>query len=149
MHVLHNVVKDLQFSETERARIAQIATALVSGGAVGRDSPPAEDAEVHGPWMDRVLAARPDLARAMQRVALVPGTVAEVPASMAPQELEDVRHVVAAAYLINPEVRQLLGYPAGVRARQPAYPDEADSYLDDGILDAVIARGPIYRPDLE
>ena len=49
----------------------------------------------------------------------------------------------------TPEVRQLLGYPAGVRARQPAYPDEADSYLDDGILDAVIVRGPIYRPDLE
>ncbi|CAB4932052.1 unannotated protein [freshwater metagenome] len=33
--------------------------------------------------------------------------------------------------------------------RQPALPDEADAYLEDGILDVVIARGPIYRPTPE
>ena len=53
---------------------------------------------------------------------------------------------ISGAYLINPRVRQLLGFPGQVPAKSPAFPDEAQSYLEDGILDVVIARGPIYRP---
>ena len=38
-------------------------------------------------------------------------------------------------------MRRELGYPGPVPMRQPALPDEADAYLEDGILDVVIARG--------
>ncbi|WP_459976179.1 hypothetical protein, partial [Nocardioides pyridinolyticus] len=53
---------------------------------------------------------------------------------------------VAGAYLINPRVRRELGYPGPAPMKNPALPDEAESYLEDGILDVVVARGPIYRP---
>jgi hypothetical protein len=96
--------------------------------------------------MDRILAARPDLAPAVRAVATKAGDPGEALAALSAAELEQVRYVVAAAYLIIPSVRALLGYPSGVPAEQPAYPDEAAAYLEDGILDAVLARGPFYRP---
>jgi hypothetical protein len=43
---------------------------------------------------------------------------------------------------MNPKVRKRLRYP-GQKA-SPPYPDEADYYLRDGLLDPVIERGPIY-----
>jgi hypothetical protein len=62
------------------------------------------------------------------------------------QAFGDFSFVVAGAYLIHPRVRKLLGYPAGAPAKNPALEGEAESYLEDGILDAVTDRGPIYRP---
>jgi hypothetical protein len=53
---------------------------------------------------------------------------------------------VAGAYLINPRVRRELGYPGPAPMKNPALPDEAEAYLEGGILDVVVARGPIYRP---
>ena len=41
-------------------------------------------------------------------------------------------------------VRAAIGYP-GLEAR-PIDPDAAPDYLEDGLLDSVIARGPVYRP---
>ena len=52
--------------------------------------------------------------------------------------------VVVGAYLLSPEVRDLIGYPG--QGPHPAPVDQAAEELSDGILDAVIARGPIYRP---
>lgn len=46
------------------------------------------------------------------------------------------------AYLIR--VWRRLGYPG--RKPTPVLDDEADFYLDGGLLEPVIARGPIYRP---
>ena len=42
------------------------------------------------------------------------------------------------------EVRKAVGYP-GQKANPP-YPDEAEYDLRDGLLEPVIARGPLYRP---
>ena len=49
-----------------------------------------------------------------------------------------------AAYFLNPAMRAAIGYP-GLEAR-PIDPDAAPDYLDDGLLDSVVARGPVYRP---
>ena len=48
--------------------------------------------------------------------------------------------VVPGAYFLNPAIRAAIGYP-GLEAR-PIDPDAAPDYLDDGLLDSVIARGP-------
>ena len=53
---------------------------------------------------------------------------------------------IAGAYLINPRIRLLLGYPGPAPIKNPAFPDEAESYLEDGLLDPVVNRGRIYRP---
>jgi hypothetical protein len=48
----------------------------------------------------------------------------------------------AGAYFLNPVVRDAIGY-AGQTARPI---DPAPDYLENGLLDSVIRRGPIYRP---
>jgi hypothetical protein len=50
--------------------------------------------------------------------------------------------VVTAAYFMNPDVRRAVGY-AG---QGPSPIDPREDYVDDGLLESVIKRGPIYRP---
>lgn len=137
-----NQENHLHLSETDRDRLGFVADHLISGGA---GLPSAREADVQGVWIDRVLAARPDLMTALRKVASPDGDPQSQLDGLGAAELEQVRYAIAAAYLINPRVRSLLGYPGGAPAKQPAYPDEADSYLEDGILDSVVKRGPIYR----
>jgi hypothetical protein len=132
-------------NESERARLGVVAEALISGGA---GMPSAKDANVQGVWIDRVLADRPDLLEPIKMAASTSGDpllTLDRLGSQNPEALNLLRFAIVAAYLINPRVRALLGYPGGVPERQPAYPDEADSYLEDGILDPVIQRGAIFR----
>jgi hypothetical protein len=37
----------------------------------------------------------------------------------------------------------------GAPKKSPPYPDESDQYLEDGILDPVIQRGPLYPDELK
>jgi hypothetical protein len=54
----------------------------------------------------------------------------------------ELAEVVAGAYFLNRGVRAGIGYHGQVpRARE-----SASDYLDEGLLQAVIDRGPIYRP---
>jgi hypothetical protein len=128
-----------------RQRLAGFADVVIPGGA---GLPPASGVDVHGKWIDRTLGARPDLAELVHAVIARPGE---------PQaELEQLRkddsdafetfaYAIAASYLMSPRVRKLLGYPGATPKANPAYPDEAEYYLSDGILDPVLQRGPIYR----
>lgn len=113
--------------------------------------PSASDASVVEKWAARALAALPDHARALARVLdLAEG---RDPAS----EIRRLEHedsegldvlvlVVVGAYYLSPKVRRVLGYPGP--KRNPALIDEADYYLEGGLLDPVLARGSIYRPTL-
>lgn len=57
-----------------------------------------------------------------------------------------VSSIVVGAYLMVPEVKELIGYPG--QHRDPARVEEAADELSDGLLDPVISRGPIYvRPE--
>jgi hypothetical protein len=61
-----------------------------------------------------------------------------------PEMFSALHSTVVGAYLINRRVWKRLGYPG--RKPRPVLDDEADFYLEGGLLDPVIARGPIYRP---
>jgi hypothetical protein len=115
----------------------------------GEGLPSASEANVHGKWIDRALAARPDLTAPIRAALALEGEPAVALARLRENDegtFESFGYVVAASYLMHPRVRKLLGYPSNVPKPKPAYPDEAAAYLDDGILDPVVARGPAFRP---
>ncbi len=51
---------------------------------------------------------------------------------------------VVAGYYLHPDVRRLLGYPGQVA--QEVDIDGFPDYVDEGLLERVYERGPIYRP---
>ena len=129
-----------------RARLALFADALIAGGA---GIPSASGADVHTQWIDRVFTARPDMATTVREVLATTGEPAVILATLRaedPDRFSSFAFAIAGAYLINPRIRRELGYPGPIPVKNPALPDEADAYLEDGILDVVINRGPIYRP---
>jgi hypothetical protein len=132
-------------SDSRRAQLGAIADQLIPAGS---GMPSASEAGVAGQYLDEVLAARPDLA------APLDDTLASVDGLSATDALAVLREnadgwgvltaVVPAAYFLNPAMRSAIGYP-GLEAR-PIDPDLAPDYLADGLLDSVVARGPVYRP---
>ncbi|MGY1644574.1 hypothetical protein ACI782_26035 [Geodermatophilus sp. SYSU D00703] len=132
--------------EAQRGRLAELADCLIPGG---EGLPAASAVDVHGAWIDRVLAVRPDLGPVLAAVLAADGSGQELLDRVRVEDPERFGHfayAIAGAYLINPRIRRLLGYPAAAPARNPAMEGEAEAYLEDGILDVVIARGPVYRP---
>ena len=128
----------------ERATLAALADVLIPAG---NGKPPASEADVAGKWVDRVLAARPELAPELARV------VREAVDRDAEEEVrrlhvEDavgftvLATVVTGAYYVNVKVRKRIGYPG--QKHNPPYPDEAEFYFEGGLLDPVRAR---FRPD--
>ena len=141
----------MPLTAAQRERLAGLADVLIAGGA---GLPSASEAEVHTVWIDRVFAARPDMEVTVRGVLEVDGDPTSVVSSIREDDPERFSSfafaiAIAGAYLINPRIRRELGYPGPVPMKQPALPDEADAYLEDGILDVVIARGPLYRPTPE
>jgi hypothetical protein len=64
-----------------------------------------------------------------------------------PEMFTALHLILVGAYLINRRVWRRVGYPG--RKPRPVLEDEADFYLEGGLLDQVIARGPIYRATSE
>ncbi|HEY8869685.1 MAG TPA: hypothetical protein VIM30_09860 [Candidatus Limnocylindrales bacterium] len=95
-----------------------------------------------------VLEARPDLAEPL-RAALRPGLGDEPrrriealerdePANLAAMQL-----VIVGGYYTDRRVRRLIGYPGqlAIEVKSWQYP----VYLEEGLIDAVVARGPVWR----
>jgi hypothetical protein len=114
----------------------------------GEEMPSATEADVASVWIHRVLGLRadlrPDLMRALQKArnadsldalkqALAEDRAAFVALTM----------MVANAYYLNPEVRRRIGYDG--HNAHPFDADETAEYAANGMLDRVLARGPIYR----
>jgi hypothetical protein len=133
----------MSLSEARRAQLGAIADELIPAGS---GMPSASEAGVSGQYLDEVLAARPDLASPLEAaLASVEGVEDAIAALRADAGAWGViTAVVPAAYFLNPEMRAAIGYP-GLEAR-PIDPDAAPDYLEDGLLDSVVARGPVYRP---
>ena len=141
-----STAEPLKLSDAQRTRFAGFADHLISGGA---GLPSATQADVHGPWIDRAFGARPDLVSVVLDIIDRDGTPAAVLDTLYTADrpaFDAFAFAVSGAYLMNPRVRQGLGLPGSAPEKNPAFPDEADSYLEDGILDPVVQRGPIYRP---
>ena len=133
------------FNADVRATFLAVADVLIPE-AHGMPSASGADA---GAMRDRILALRPDLQEDFQRgIRAVAG---KPPAEAAralnvedPKALAAIGLVAAAAYYMNPRVRELIGYPGQEkRVYDPAVTPE---YVANGMLQAVVDRGPIYRP---
>lgn len=134
----------MNLSDFDRDRFAQLADVLIPAGD---EMPSASQAGVSRIHLDQVLAARPDLVGGLRQL-LDEACGCDAAAFVAQQRRENtaafglLAEIVPAAYFLNERVRQLIGY-----AGQTAQPiDERPDYLEDGLLDSVIGRGPIYRP---
>lgn len=133
----------MSFDQNERAMLAELADVLIPAAD---GMPSASQADVGGQWLDAVLTARPDLAGGLKDV------LAKVRDKTADDGVTDLRandpaafgvlaEIVPSVYFMNPDVRQAIGY-AG---QKPTPIDPRPDYMEDGLLESVIRRGPIYR----
>ena len=134
----------MNFDPSQRAVLAGLADVLIPAGD---GMPSASDADVAEQGLDQVLAAVPSLGASLaDMLARAKGREpAEVVASLArtdPAAHGILTEVVAAAYFMNPDVRQAVGYTG----QGPSPLDPRVDYMEDGLLESVIKRGPIYRP---
>jgi hypothetical protein len=134
----------VNFNPAQRAVLAGLADVLIPAGD---GMPSASAGTVAEEGLDQVLAAVPSLGASLADVlARAKGREpAEVVASLArtdPAAYGILTEVVTAAYFMNPEVRKAVGY-AG---QGPSPLDPRVDYMEDGLLESVIKRGPIYRP---
>ena len=136
-----------QLEGIARAELATLATVadLLIPAADGMPSA----ADVVGEERLRfVLNARPDLAAPL-RAALDPGlgrdpqARLDVLAADDPAALGALQLVIVGGYYTDRDVRDRIGYPgqAALTIRSWEYP----AYLEDGLIDAVLARGPVWR----
>jgi hypothetical protein len=130
----------------QRARLAALGDLLIPAGS---GLPSASEADVHGSGVDLVLSVREDVAELLVSALAEAGAPEDVIERYRAEDsppFETLKFVVSSAYFVNPRVRDRLGYPGPAPEPNPALPNEADSFLADGILDVVRERGPTYRP---
>jgi hypothetical protein len=133
----------MTFSDSERATLAGLADTLIPAG---EGFPPASGAGVAGAGLDQLMLVRPDLETGLRRIlqAAHGRPSAEVVKELQERDKEGfgvLAEVVPGAYFMNPAVRAALGYTG-----QSARPiDPRPDHLDDGLLQSVQSRGPIYR----
>ena len=133
------------FDEVFRARLARIADVLVPAY---QGMPAASSVGIAGDLLDKALRARPDLAadcrRAVQECADPPSPEAlERLAATDPSGFAALLVLVLGGYYISTEVRKLLHY-AGQEALRIDI-GELPDYIEEGLLDEVVDRGPIFR----
>jgi hypothetical protein len=131
-------------SHSERALLAALADILIPAGA---GMPSASDAGVAGPGLNAVLSARRDVLHGLRELLRqVDGqSPKEAIASLRsadPALFTLLGEIVAGAYFMNPDVRKAIEYHGQTSRPMDPHPD----YLEDGLLESVIRRGPIYRP---
>jgi hypothetical protein len=134
----------MSLNQSERELLAGLADVLIPASA---ELPSASEAGVADQGLDAVLTARPDLLGALKELlrqveGQAPATAVASLRSGDSALFGFLGEIVAGAYFLNPRVRQAIGYHGQTRQPIPAEPD----YLEDGLLESVIARGPIYRP---
>ena len=104
--------------------------------------PSASEAGAAGQWLDAVLAARPDLAGAARAASTPDEAIAALP-ERDPAGWAALTAAVVAAYYLNPEVCERIGY-AGQRRSRSTRPHAG---LPRGrLLDSVGRGAPVYRP---
>ena len=134
----------MNFDPAQRAVLAGLADVLIPAGD---GMPSASAGDVSGEGLNQVLAAVPSLGTSLADVlARAKGREpAEVVASLAqtdPAAYGILTEIVTAAYFMNPGVRMAVGYTG----QGPSPLDPRVDYMEDGLLESVIKRGPIYRP---
>jgi len=132
--------------EALRARLRTVADVLIPEA---HGMPAASAVGVADAQLDRVVAARPDLGDAVAR-ALGEIDLDDVEASVErlhaadPGLHDELLLTIVGGYYIHPDVRARLGYDGQVPVE--VRPEIIPAYVEEGLLDAVLRRGPIYRP---
>lgn len=129
-------------TDEDRQRFAALADVLIPEA---EGMPSASQAAVPEKWLDEALRHRPDLADGLRDALSAAG---DLPAEEAVNLLntdhipafEALGTLAAGAYFLNPEIKQLIGYPGQV----PTPPkDDTHTYFD--LLENVLERGQVYR----
>lgn len=130
----------------EREAVYIIGDTLIPEGGSG---PSADQAAVATQFIDRFLALRPDLHAGFR--ALLAEADLDNPRQWCerlererPAVFSELTFVIAGSYLLSPKARSWLKYEGQVGEYQDGSPQA--EYADGGLLDQVVARGPIYRP---
>jgi hypothetical protein len=134
----------VKLSQAERDLLAVVADVLIPAGG---GMPSASEAGVASEGLDAVLTARPDLLEGLRELLrLVEGEAPTAAVaslrSAKPAAYQLLGEIVAGAYFMNAKVREAIGY----HGQTPEPIDPRADYLDDGLLESVVRRGPIYRP---
>jgi hypothetical protein len=132
------------FDAAERATLRAVADRLIPA-AHGKPSA----AEVLTDDRLRfVLTARPDLVEPV-KAALRPELGEDVAGRMdvlgrdEPAILYALQLVIVGGYYTDRRVRELIGYPGQMAIELRSW--ELPPYLEEGLIDAVLARGPVWR----
>jgi hypothetical protein len=129
--------------DVERATFASIAAHLIPAA----HGMPSAGEVLTDDRLRFVLGARPDLAEPL-RAALRPGLGSDVAERLAkladePANLSALQLAIVAGYYTDKRVRELIGYPGQMALDIRAW--EVPAYLEEGLIDAVLARGPVWR----
>ena len=133
------------FTATNRETLAGLADVLIPASET---MPSASDVGVEGELLDRLLEVREDIADDLQRV-LDWAAALDAEEAMRTLRTDDdagfqtLTFAVAGCYLMDARVGELLRYP-GQEAKQ-VDPFDYVSYVEEGLLEPVISRGPVFR----
>jgi hypothetical protein len=136
-----------ELTESELGTLLRIADCLIPADG---PNPKASDAEEYTSYLQLALGARTDAFSAVisgvEKLADVPDT--ELWEALKQMSVDDkftfdpLSSILAGAYFMTPQIKQLIGYPG--QHRDPAPLEEAANELATGILDPVLERGHIY-----
>jgi hypothetical protein len=133
-----------ELSEQHRTTLAAIADHFIPAA----HGMPSAAEVVNDDRLRFVLTARPDLVEPLT-AALRPELGDDVQARLEaltrdePEALDALQLVVVAGYYTDKRVRELIGYPGqeAIEVRSWIVPE----YIEQGLIDAIIARGPVWR----
>jgi hypothetical protein len=131
-------------TEAERAVLASVADYLIPAA----HGMPSAAEVLTDDRLRFVLTARPDLADPI-RTALRPGLADDAAERVValtaddPAALAAVQLAIVAGYYTDTRVRELIGYPGQEALTIRSW--ELPPYLEEGLIDAVLARGPVWR----
>ena len=137
------VTSEQTLTEEQRATFWALADVLIPATDA---MPAASEAGSAEKWLDRALAARPDLVDPL--AAVLDGAAGKDPEAEArrlhaddPDGFSTLAQIASGGYYMNLKIRKRIGYPG--QGKRPPFSDEAEYDLRDGLLDPVYARGPI------
>ena len=130
----------------QRQTYGALADVLIPAGS---GMPSGGDVALGRGMLDEVLRIRDDLVEPLVRVldaAAGADPKAEVERLQAedPDGFATLSTLVAGGYFLDEEVREAIGYKG--QQAIPLPQDGTPDYEEDGLIQAVIDRGPIYRP---
>lgn len=133
-------------TDSLRSTLARVADVLIPAA---EGMPAASEVNVSGAWLEHLLLVRPDLTAPL--AGILKGLEERDPEKAVrllerddPKAFDALLFVVAGAYFMADRVRATLGYP-GQEALTLDVFSELSLYIEEGLLDPVLARGHIYR----